>query len=120
MKIIYENTVKEHGELIGEFGDEMLIFFGDNAPDELRDYCYIIDIKETNGDIKEGSYFKVNEKKAKILAVGSEAQKNLVNLGHLTVNLSGNVDDLLPGAIVCESVDIGPIEDGTVIKIVEE
>lgn len=120
MKIIYENTVREHGELIGEFGDEMLIFFGDNAPDELRDYCYIIDIKETNGDIKKGYYFQVNEKKAKILAVGSEAQKNLVNLGHLTINLSGNVDDLLPGAIVCENTEIEPIKDGTIIKIVEE
>ena len=73
-----------------------------------------------NWEIKEGAYFQARDKKAKILAVGTEALTNLVNLGHLTVNLSGNVDDLLPGAIVCESVDLGPIENGTVIKIVEE
>ncbi|MSS78121.1 PTS sorbitol transporter subunit IIA [Anaerococcus sp. WCA-380-WT-2B] len=120
MKTIYENKVKAQGDLVEEFGSVMLIFFGDNAPDTLKDYCHLIDIKKVDGEIKVGDYFEVDGLKAKILAVGEEAQRNLENLGHLTVNLSANVEDLLPGAIVCESLDIIKVEIGSEIKIVEE
>lgn len=120
MKTIYENKVKAQGDLVEEFGSEMIIFFGDNAPDTLKDYCHLIDIKKADGDIKAGDYFEVDGSKAKILAVGGEAQKNLENLGHLTVNLSGNVEGLLPGAIVCENIEINKVEIESVIKIVEE
>lgn len=120
MKTIYENKVKAQGDLVEEFGSEMIIFFGDNAPDTLRDYCHLIDIKKVDGEIKVGDYFEVDGSRAKVLAVGEEAQRNLENLGHLTVNLSGSVEDLLPGAIVCENVEINKVEIGSVIKIVEE
>lgn len=120
MKTIYENKVKDQGDLVEEFGSEMLIFFGDNAPDTLRDYCHLIDIKKADGDIKVGDFFEVDGSRAKILAVGDEAQRNLESLGHLTVNLSANTEDLLPGAIVCENVEIDKVKVGSVIKIVEE
>lgn len=119
MKVIYENKVKDQGDLVEEFGTEMLIFFGDNAPETLRDYCHLIDIKKVDGKIKEGDFFEVDQSRAKILAVGEEAQKNLESLGHLTVNLSGNVSDLLPGAIICENVEINKVKVGSEIKILE-
>ena len=105
MKIIYENKVTNIGNSADEFGNEMIIFFGDNAPEELRDYCYSLEIKDTDGDIK---------------AVGDEAQVNLESLAHLTVNLSGNIDDLLPGAIVTEKVDIPDLKIGTEFRILED
>lgn len=119
MKAIYENKIKAQGELVEEFGREMMIFFGDNAPDTLKDYCHLIDIKKVNGQIKAGDYFEVDGSKVKILAVGEEAQSNLENLGHLTVNLSENLDDLLPGAIICENGKLNKLEIGSTIKILE-
>ena len=50
--IIYENTVKSKGSLVGEFGDGMFILFGDNAPDMLKDYCYGVDVVPTNATIE--------------------------------------------------------------------
>jgi len=52
--------------------------------------------------------------------VGDEAQVNLESLAHLTVNLSGNIDDLLPGAIVTEKVDIPDLKIGTEFRILED
>lgn len=120
MKVIYENVVKAQGDSVEEFGSEMMIFFGDNAPDTLKDYCHLIDIKKANGEIKVGDFFEVDGSKVEIIAVGEEALKNLENLGHLTVNLSGNVDDLLPGAIICKNEALNKIKVGSLIRIVEE
>ena len=119
MKSIYENVVKDKGDLANEFGNELIIFFGDNAPDTLKDYCHTIDIKRVDGIIKVGDYFEIDGKKAKILTVGNEAQKNLERLGHLTVNLSNEVDDLLPGAIICENKKFDELKIGSIIKILE-
>ncbi|SUU93099.1 PTS system glucitol/sorbitol-specific transporter subunit IIA [Anaerococcus octavius] len=120
MKIIYENTVTNIGNSADEFGNEMIIFFGDNAPEELRDYCYSLEIKDTDGDIKAGDHIDIDGVQSKILAVGDEAQVNLESLAHLTVNLSGNIDDLLPGAIVTEKVDIPDLKIGTEFRILED
>ena len=97
----------------------MIIFFGENAPEELRDYCYSLELKEVNGNIKVGDFIDIDDVKAKILAVGNEAQSNLEGLGHLTVNLSGNVEDLLPGAVVTEIAELPDIKIGTEFKILE-
>lgn len=120
MKVIYENRVKDQGELVDEFGSKMLIFFGDQAPDTLRAYCHLIDVKKVDGNIKIGDFLELDGKRFEILGVGDQVQRNLESLGHLTVNLSADLQDLLPGAIVCENKEIGKIEVGTVIKIVEE
>ena len=58
--IIYENTIKSKGSLVGEFGDGMFILFGDNAPDMLKDYCYGIDVVPTNATIEVGHKLKVD------------------------------------------------------------
>ena len=120
MKTIYKNTVNKVGNSVDEFGNKMIIFFGDNAPEELRDYCYSLELKDVNGNIEVGDYVDIDGVKAKILAVGDEAQVNLESLAHLTVNLSGNIDDLLPGAIVTEKVDIHDLKIGTEFRILED
>ena len=71
--IIYENTVKSKGSLVGEFGDGMFILFGDNAPDMLKDYCYGIDVVPTNTTIEVGQTLKVDGEEFEILGVGDVA-----------------------------------------------
>ena len=115
--IIYENTIKSKGSLVGEFGDGMFILFGDNAPDMLKDYCYGIDVIPTNSTIEVGQVLKVDDHVFKILGVGNVAEKNLVDLGHLTVHFSGDLDSLLPGAIVVENKSCPKIDINTKITI---
>ena len=115
--IIYENTIKSKGSLVDEFGDGMFILFGDNAPDMLKDYCYGIDVVPTNATIEVGHKLKVDGEEFEILGVGDVAEKNLVDLGHLTVHFSGDLDNLLPGAIVVEEKSCPAIDINTKITI---
>lgn len=56
-KIIYENKVKALGDLAETFLEEgMIIFFGDNAPDTLADYCYSINIKKLKKQLNLDKY----------------------------------------------------------------
>lgn len=116
--LIYENTVKSKGNSVTEFGDTMLITFGDSAPDALKDYCYGIDAKPTNGTIKVGQYLDIDGHRYEILVVGDIAEKNLVELGHVTVNFTGDSEGL-PGALVVENKPAPTINVGSVIKIEE-
>ncbi len=120
MKIIYENRVKAMGVCVDEFKDSgMLILFGDNAPEEIRDYCYSVDVNPINGTIAAGQTLKFGDSAYKITAVGSEAPVTLAGLGHCTINFSGQTTVDLPGTIYVENKPQPEIAVGAVIQIVE-
>ncbi len=120
MKVIYENQVKALGACVEEFKDaEMFILFGDNAPEELRDYCYSVNVNPINGTIAAGQILKIGANEYKITAVGSEAPVTLAGLGHCTVNFSGQTTVDLPGTIYVEHKPMPDITIGTVIQILE-
>ncbi|MDD2414454.1 MAG: PTS glucitol/sorbitol transporter subunit IIA [Eubacteriaceae bacterium] len=116
-KEVYRTTVKHIGPEVEAFGGEMMILFGDNAPDALREYCYTIDINKPEGDILPGQTLSLDGEAYAIQSVGEAAQKNLTQLGHLTVVFTGNEKALLPGAIVVENKPKQSIKVGTVIQI---
>lgn len=119
MKTIYNNKIINAGKSVETFGKEMIILFGDNAPDTLKDYCYSIPIVQTTGTIKPGQFFVIDGVKFEILHVGELAEKNLNGLGHLTVNFTAEKDASLPGAIIVEKKVHAPIKIGSVIEILE-
>lgn len=119
MKVVYSNKIINAGKDVTAFGEEMVILFGDNAPDTLKDYCYTIPIVQTVKTIKPGQFFSIDGEKFEILHVGELAEKNLNGLGHLTVNFTAEKDNSLPGAIIVEKKPHGPIKIGTVIEIIE-
>lgn len=120
MKVIYENQVKALGVSVEEFKDAgMLIIFGDNAPEEIRDYCYSVSVNPIHGTIAVGQTLKFDNNEYKITAVGSEAPVTLAGLGHCTVNFSGQTTVDLPGTIYVENKPQPEIQVGTVIQIVE-
>ena len=121
MKVIYENKVKALGSCVTEFQSEnMFILFGDNAPDELRDYCYSVDVNPINGTICAGQTLKIGNDSYKITSVGQEAPVTLAGLGHCTVNFSGLTNPEMAGTIYVESKPMPVVEVGTVIQIIEE
>lgn len=120
MKVIYENEIKALGESVDEFaGGKMFIIFGENAPAELRDYCYLVSVNPVNGDIEPGQILKIDDNEYKITAVGKEAPKTLAGLGHMTINMSGRSNAELPGTLYTEAAEVPKMGVGTKISILE-
>lgn len=121
MKVIYENQVKASGIAVEEFKDSgMLIIFGDNAPDEIKDYCYSVSVNPINGEIKPGQYLIFDNEEYKITFVGYEAPVTLRGLGHCTISFSGSTVEELPGTLSVEAKPMPQVKIGTVIKIIEK
>ena len=120
MKVIYENKVKALGECVNEFKDaNMFVLFGDNAPDEITDYCYHVDVTPRNGKIAAGQTLVLDGVSYKITAVGDEAPVTLAGLGHCTVSFSGQTEVELQGTIYVEGT-MPDLYVGSTIQIVEE
>lgn len=119
MNTIYKNKIKSIGSAVESFEDEeMFILFGDNAPDTLKDFCYCIDVEPINEDIKEGETLIIDKNEYKITAVGNVAQKNLVNLGHITIVFDGADEASLPGSMHVEKKDVPKLSVGSEISII--
>ena len=121
MKVIYENQVKALGSCVEEFKEaNMFIIFGDNAPEELQDYCYSVSVNPINGTIAAGQTIRFDDASYTITAVGSEAPVTLAGLGHCTMNFSGQTEVELPGPIYIENKPLPEIKVGTVIQILAD
>ena len=121
MKVIYENKVKDMGECAEEFREEqMIVIFGDGAPDEIKDFCYCVDVNPINGTIAPGQTLKVDGQSYKITAVGEEVPVTLGGLGHCSFKFSGQTNVELLGTIYVEDKPMPEIKTGSVIRIVEE
>ncbi len=119
--VVYENKVKAMGACIDEFKDSgMFIIFGDNAPEELRDYCYSVSVNPIKGTIAAGQTLKVGDESYRITAVGDEAPVTLAGLGHCTINFSGQTEVELPGTIYVENKPMPQITVGTIIQIISD
>lgn len=120
MNVKYKTSVVEVGNSIKEIGDDIIILFGSNVTDDLKDYCYVINTNSVEGKIKVGDYIEFDGEEFEILGLGDMAQKNLESLGHLSIYTNGNLDELLPGAIVVDLSKSVNIKKGTIIKIIGE
>lgn len=120
MKVIYENKVKALGECVNEFKDaNMFVLFGDNAPEEITDYCYHVDVTPLHGEIAVGQTLILDGVPYKITAVGAEAPVTLAGLGHCSVSFSGQTEVELQGTIYVEGT-MPELHVGSTIQIVEE
>jgi len=117
---IYSTKVNEVGPNALDFLEQnMMVLFGKNAPQELKPYCFLVDVNELQGDIQTGDYFTVDNEKYKITAVGAQVEKNLNDMGHITVSFSGETEAELAGTLYVEHKEIKPAAEGTDIGIVE-
>ena len=120
MKVIYENKVKALGECVHEFKDaNMFVLFGDNAPEEITDYCYHVDVTPLKGTITAGQVLILDGVSYRITAVGAEAPVTLAGLGHCSVSFSGQTEVDLQGTIYVESKPMPELHVGSTIQIVE-
>jgi len=100
--------------------EKMLILFGDAAPQDLKDFCYNIEVVNVDEDIQAGQTLYINNEKFKITSVGDVVQRNLTTLGHITLRFDGSATPELPGTLYLEDKEVPSIEVGSELKIVSE
>lgn len=115
---IFETNVIEYGANAATFKEEnMLVLFGKNAPAELADFCYIIDVNPVIEEIKAGDVLALDGIEYKITAVGNVVYENLKNLGHITLNFNGAEEAEVAGTLYLEQKEIAELDKGSVIEI---
>ncbi|ADU26170.1 PTS system glucitol/sorbitol-specific IIA component [Ethanoligenens harbinense YUAN-3] len=118
MTTIYENMVKSMGACVNSFQDEgMFILFGNQAPDTLQDYCYVIDVLPINGKIEPGQVAEIDGTRYMITAVGELVEKKLGNFGHVTFSFTGDTQAELPGTIYLGKKPVPQLNIGSQITI---
>ncbi len=120
MKKYYSTTVQELGVNVHAFKDaKMLIMFNENAPAELREYCILHRGNKLEDEVQPGDVFKLGSAEYKIIYAGSEVQKNLRDLGHITLRFNANAEgEGLEGSLYLEDKPIVDVAPGDEISIV--
>lgn len=109
MTEIYRTQISEVGPLATAFlGEGMLITFGSNAPEELREFCFIVAPSLTVAPIEVGQTLWIDQQAFPITAVGAVAQRNLDSLGHVTIKLDAANEAGLAGAIHVAPAEAAP------------
>lgn len=115
---MYQTTIKSIGNDAKAFeAEKMMILFGDNAPSELADFCYIIDVVSVDEDITKEHILKLDNVPYRITSVGDAVRKNLNDLGHITLKFDGSTTAEQPGSLYLEDKEIADIKPGSTITI---
>lgn len=119
MSVIYSNTVRSVGPEAASFlTEKMLVTFGDQAPEGLRDFCYALPAATSTGTIKVGDTVIIDGQAFPITALGEVAQRNLDSLGHVTLVFDGAQEARLDGALhVADIGELPNIQQGSSIVI---
>lgn len=92
--------VKEVGsDAIGFVKENMILLFGDMAPEDLRQYCFILNSHELLEEIQPGDFLSIDGYVYTIEEVGSVANENFKNLGHITLHFQYEESEILGGSI---------------------
>lgn len=117
----YKATVTEIGPLVSEFIQAgILVFFGDDAPPELREFSIIHNGKTLAADVAPGDVVIIDNEQYQVLAVGEVANKNLSNLGHLIMKFNGQTTPQLPGDVCVEEKPVHQVKIGSIFEIIGE
>ena len=116
--LIYSSEIVRIGDQANLFLDEgIIVFFGDNAPEELQDFAVIHKLNEITDDIVTGSKIVLSDANLEVTAVGPVANENFKNLGHLVLKLDSATEAALPGDVSCKYDKKPVIEIGDRLEI---
>lgn len=118
MSMKYESQIIDRGSDVDSFSEaDFLILYGPQAPEELKAYCFIIDVAPIEGTIEAGDIVSFGDQKYTISCVGQEAQELLKTLGHCTIRFNGAKQPQMPGTIYVEKKELPKLEKGMKIQI---
>src|SRR5699024_11200504 len=114
--MIYQTNIKGIGTEAEALAEEkMVILFGDNAPDELVDFCYIIDINEVAGEITEENTVKIDDEEYKTTKRGTAARKTLNDLRHITLKVDGSEHGEQSGTLYLENKEMPKFKENSTL-----
>ena len=120
------STVVTVGEMAYFEDYPMLILFNETAPDELKEVCVVHrfddPIQEETILVEKGRIL-FGERELHIQKVGSVANQNFIQLGHVTLQFPKEEEtevEVLPGAVLVVESDIPRISEGEQITILAE
>ncbi|MCI6380778.1 hypothetical protein E0K99_09790 [Faecalicoccus pleomorphus] len=105
METKFEAKITKIGMRAEEFQDQnMILLFGDIAPEDLEDYCFILDSHYLKKNVCIGDILFIDNCKYEITGIGDVANQNLNSLGHITLNFGNTSEkkDWLGGSIYLE------------------
>jgi len=116
---VTKSIVKEIGALVPTFKeDKIVILFGPQAPAELRELAVIHEFESlTEEPLKAGGTIQFGNESFMISALGTLANKNLKELGHISIYFQEPMEEVLPGAVFAAPHQFPTIEEGMVITI---
>lgn len=115
---IYKTIVTEVGSEAEQFkAEQMIILFGENVPDDLKAYTYRITRNPLEGSIEKGGSVSIGSEHYPITAVGNLVNKNLADLGHITIKFDGASVATLPGTLHVAADQMPVIAEETRIAI---
>lgn len=116
--LVYATTVTEVGELVADFREQgVLVFFGENAPEELHEFSILHRPEVAKRAPQAGDQIRLSNKDYVVLAVGSVASDNLLNLGHLDLKANGLAAAELPGDVNVEIKELPLVQVGDRLEV---
>ena len=111
--VVYSTTVTAVGELVPDFAEQgVLVFFGENAPAELHEFSIIHKPDVQTRAPQVGDTITLANNEYNVLAVGSVASDNLLNLGHLDLKANGLTEPEMPGDVNVEATVLPSVQIG--------
>lgn len=100
-QLIFRSIIADIGGEASELIENgIIILFGENAPEELKEYCVLIKERKLNGLIKNGDMFKINGVLYSVTDVGDYANVNLDSLGHVTLMINNATHEEIVGGCI--------------------
>ena len=119
MTVIYQTTITRIGASATDaLSDQMLITFREGAPADIEEFCFIHCHGELNGVLQAGIQFELGQHRYPVTAVGSVAEMNLRELGHITLRFDGQSEAEFPGTVHVAGPVPDAIAPGCILKFV--
>jgi len=120
-EIVYSTTVTAVGELVPDFAEQgVLVFFGENAPAELHEFSIIHTPDVQTRAPQVGDQITLVDNTYNVLAVGSVASDNLLNLGHLDLKANCLTEPEMPGDVNVEVVSLPVVKIGDRLTVISQ
>lgn len=98
--------------------DKVMILFGPSAPQALRDVAIIHEFEtQPTGLLCSGQMIAFDDVVYQIERVGSDAARNLQELGHISVYFTAPPENVLPGAVYVTPYMAPSVRLGSIVEI---
>lgn len=117
----FKTTIVEIGAMAVEFESEkILILFGCDASAGLKDYCYNIQAKLLEQEIKAGDLIVFDGNEYEITTIGTTVNETCKQLYHMTIKFDGKSNLDLPEAMHVIEKEYPSLSLGTTISFREK